>query len=121
VPNTQRVNKRKLGTEKEALAAEYLKQQGYFILERNYRNRFGEIDIIAVDGDYLCFVEIKYRSSREFGYPGAAVDSRKQRKIAQVANYYLMKSNIGLYVDCRFDVVSICGDEISLVKNAFFI
>ena len=85
-------NKRQTGTSYEIKAEEYLLQNGYKILERNFRNRSGEIDIIAKDGEYFCFIEVKYRTTNDFGNPFEAVDYRKQNQIRKVANYYCMKN-----------------------------
>lgn len=113
------MNKRKIGAEQEARAAEYLQQQGYVIRERNYHSRLGEIDIIAVEGEYLCFVEVKYRSNRNFGSAMEAVDHRKQCRIRSVAQYYLMKNGYNEWTPCRFDVVAIEGERMTLLRNAF--
>jgi putative endonuclease len=81
--------KQKFGQEGEALAARHLKKNGYRIIEKNYRTKLGEIDIIAKDKDTLVFVEVKSRRSWQFGNPKAAVTPRKQRKISMVALHYL--------------------------------
>lgn len=113
------MNKRQLGGEYEKLAAEYLKAQGYVILEQNYRCRSGEIDLIARDGEYLCFIEVKYRRGISCGSPLKAVGLHKQMQILKVARYYLMKKKLNLDTACRFDVVAIEGNEITLLRNAF--
>lgn len=113
------MNKRKVGTTYEQIAAEYLKEQGYEILECNYRNRIGEIDIIGRDGEYLCFVEVKYRSDSVYGFGAEAVNLRKQKNIIRVAQFYMMKHELSEWTPCRFDVVAIDGAEISLIQNAF--
>ena len=102
----------------EEIAAEYLRSLGYAILERNYHNRFGEVDIIAKDGDYFVFVEVKYRKDEAFGNPLAAIDIRKQTKIRGMANAYLYERHL---MDCsvRFDAISILGKEITHIKDAF--
>ena len=87
------MNKRKTGQEQEVKAACFLKTQGYQILERNYRCKKGEIDLIAREGQYLVFVEVKYRSTNESGLPEEAVDLRKQRQISRVAAWYLTEKN----------------------------
>ena len=111
-------NKRSMGSEYEKKAAEYLKASGCSICEMNYRCRFGEIDMIARDGKYLVFAEVKYRSDTGKGLPQEAVDYRKQRKISRVADYYLMcKHMMGL--PCRFDVIAILGEDIQWLKDAF--
>lgn len=114
----QKYNKRQIGSLYEKRAGEYLLKCGYEILEYNFRCRLGEIDIIARDGNYLVFCEVKYRAGKGAGHPLEAVDVRKQRVISKCAAYYLKIKN--LYdIPCRFDVVSIEGETISLVKNAF--
>lgn len=82
---------RETGTRYEEKAALFLEQQGYRILEKNFRCRKGEIDLIAMDQEYLCFVEVKFRESSDCGGPFLAVDNRKQRRICQTALFYLMK------------------------------
>ena len=74
-------------------AAAYLKKKGYRILEANFRCRFGEIDLIARDGAYLVFIEVKYRSSLKDGDSLEAVNRGKQRKIIRVAEYYLLHAS----------------------------
>ena len=100
-------------------AADYLKQQGLFILRYNYRCRFGEIDLIARDGEYLVFVEVKYRKDNSSGYSLAAVNPAKQKTICKVARYFLTVEYHNVDIPCRFDVAGIDGDEIHWVKNAF--
>lgn len=113
------MNKRQLGADYEHLAAEYLQALGYEILERNFRCRSGEIDLIAREGEYLCFVEVKYRAGNACGSPLEAVGYRKQMQILKVARYYMMKESMMMDTPCRFDVVAIEGKEIMLLRNAF--
>ncbi len=113
------MNKRVVGNAKETQAIHHLINVGYKILERNYYTRAGEIDIIAKDGDYLAFVEVKYRWNEAYGFPSEAVSTRKQRKIIQCARYYLLTHGYGEYVPCRFDVIVLLGEEIRLLKNAY--
>lgn len=113
------MNRRETGTQYEERAAEYLIAQNYQILERTYRIRSGEIDIIARDGTVLVFIEVKYRKNDESGNPLEAVDIRKQRKIIKVARYYLYQKKYG-DVPCRFDVIGICGSHIEHIKDAFW-
>lgn len=103
----------------EQKAAEYLKQKGYRILERNFYSRYGEIDIIAREGKYLVFVEVKYRTNTSHGSPQEAVSRSKQRTICRVANYYCLKHGMQEGTACRFDVVAILGDDVTLLRNAF--
>ena len=90
----------------ESLAAKHLKARGYKILARNYRARRGEIDIIARDGAFTIFVEVKTRRSLRFGVPQAAVTWQKQKQISKVALAYLQSRNL-LDAPCRFDVIAI--------------
>lgn len=115
------MNKRQAGAAGEARAAEYLEERGYRILERNYRDRAGEIDIVAMDQGTLAFVEVKYRRSGACGSPFAAVDGRKQRRIIGAARRYMYEKGLGTETDCRFDVVAVTGDEIELLQNAFML
>ena len=98
------------GKRSEIVAAKYLKKKKYKILEMNYKNDIGEIDIIAKDKDYIVFVEVKARMSEAFGHPFEAIDEEKQRKIHAVASLYLVK-NKKYGTKCRFDAISILGLE----------
>lgn len=116
---------RLLGRWGEALAAEYLRQRGFSILGAGWRCRFGEIDLIAADKTYLCFVEVKLRKSAAYGTAGAFVDRRKQEKLRLTAQMYLMQHPTGLQP--RFDVVEIYAPQgmeaqrpdIHMLENAF--
>lgn len=112
-------NKRQIGTSYELKAEEYLMKKGYKILESNFRIRAGEIDIIAKDGVYICFVEVKFRTTRNYGSPLEAVDYRKQKQIRKVAMYYLMKNKLSEWTPCRFDVIAFEGEKITHIENAF--
>ena len=98
------------GKRSEIIATEYLKEKGYKILETNYKNKIGEIDIIAQDKDYIVFVEVKARLSQKFGHPFDAIDERKQQKIRAIASIYLI-NNKKYGTKCRFDAISILGLE----------
>lgn len=113
------MNSRKTGAEYEERAVLHLKQRGYVIVERNYRDRAGEIDIIAKEGEVLVFLEVKYRQSLQMGDPAEAVHFHKQRRIRNTARRYLYSRRLGEDIPCRFDVVAILGQEIRLIKNAF--
>ncbi|BCN31314.1 YraN family protein [Anaeromicropila herbilytica] len=112
-------NKRKIGGDYEKLAANHLREKGYTILELNFYHRGGELDIIAKDGKYLVFVEVKYRTTIHNGYPEEAIDYRKRKSIIQSANYYMYSH--GYYEDtpCRFDAVVILDNEIKVIQDAF--
>ncbi len=112
-------NKRSLGNEKEELAAHYLTEQGAQILEKNFYFHGGELDIVAKDGEYLCFIEVKYRKSRAYGSPEEAVTPAKQRRIVQGAKVFLYRNHYPSEVPCRFDVISIYNDEITWIRDAF--
>ncbi|MCX6356506.1 MAG: YraN family protein [Candidatus Aureabacteria bacterium] len=112
-----------LGSRGERVAESFLRAQGYRILARNYRCRHGEIDLIAMDGEVLAFVEIKGRRGNRFGSPFEAVTAEKQRRIARVAQHYLLACRMQR-ARARFDVVGIRwgrtdGHECALVKDAF--
>lgn len=113
------MNKRAVGTDYEKRVGAYLKEHGYQILEYNFRCRCGEIDIIAKEGKYLVFVEVKYRRTEGTGNPLEAVDRRKQKTISNVAMFYLASHGLGEETPCRFDVASVLGGDINLIKNAF--
>ncbi|MCM8791556.1 MAG: YraN family protein [Candidatus Omnitrophica bacterium] len=111
-----------LGKKGENWAEEFLKKHGYKIIEKNFYTPFGQIDIIALDNNILCFIEVKTRRSVYFGFPEEAVSFTKQRKIIKVASLYLKEKRI-LDTKVRFDVISIvCRDDdyrIKLIRNAF--
>ena len=114
------MNKRKLGAAYENKAAEYLEnRERYKILQRNYRCPLGEIDLIAVDAGVLVFVEVKYRKDLALGTPFEAVHYKKQKTIQNIARYYLMEHPDFFFCPCRFDVVGILGEKLTLIKNAF--
>ncbi len=113
------MNKRRVGEIYERRAEAFLEERGLRILCRNFRNRYGEIDIVARDGETTVFVEVKYRRDAGKGTPQEAVDYRKQRKICRVSDYYRMMHKMGDFSPVRFDVVAICGEEISWFRNAF--
>jgi len=110
------------GKEGERIAANFLKKSGYRIIETNFRCAIGEIDIIAREKDELVFVEVKIRTSGDLGFPEQAVGIKKQKKMSQLALWYLQKKNTK-DTAMRFDVLAImilpAGNEIKLIKNAF--
>ena len=102
----------------EKIAQNYVKSLGYKILETNFSNKIGEIDIIAQDKDYLVFIEVKSRASEKFGRPSEAVNYAKQTKIRRVAESYLIKKHLNNQF-CRFDVLEILENDINYIINAF--
>lgn len=106
------------GKKGEIKAVLFLKKDGYKILETNFKNKIGEIDIIAEKDGVIVFIEVKNRSTYRFGRPIEAVDFRKQSKIKKVAEIYLMIKN-KYYNDVRFDVVEVSNDNLEHIENAF--
>lgn len=114
-------NKQSLGALGEKLAREHLSKRGYQILSSNYRSPFGEIDIIAQDGQTLAFIEVKTRSSRQFGLPQEAINKKKLERMSRCVEVYLKSHPSSL--DRRIDVLAIEFDSrdvvrIELIKNA---
>ncbi len=112
----------RVGHHGEAIALKALKKSGYKVVEKNYRNKQGEIDIIASDRDTLAFIEVKTRQSERFGSPKDAITPQKQKKISMVALGYLKQTGqIGK--KARFDVVSVIlvenKPQVDIIKNAF--
>ncbi|OGS22481.1 MAG: YraN family protein [Elusimicrobia bacterium RIFOXYA2_FULL_39_19] len=110
--------RKEFGNIGEQKAAEYLLKNGYKILENNFKTRYGEVDIIAEDKKDVVFIEVKNRSSMNYGLPQEAIDRRKQLKIAKTALMYLKSKNL-INKNMRFDVVAITNEKIELIKNAF--
>jgi putative endonuclease len=111
------------GRSAESLAAEHLSHLGYRILERNYRFRGGELDLVAIDGDTLVFVEVRARRSIALGTPFETVNRRKQRQVARAAEHWLVGRGLER-APARFDVVSVvcpAGEtpRIEVIRNAF--
>ncbi|KJS81293.1 MAG: hypothetical protein JM58_17345 [Peptococcaceae bacterium BICA1-8] len=112
-----------LGFKGEAMALKKIASLGYKILAQNFRCKLGEIDLIAKDKDTLVFIEVRSKSNEKYGLPQETVNTKKQRKLRQVAEFYLMKNNL-YHMYCRFDVIGIVwqqGDEleIEIIKDAF--
>jgi putative endonuclease len=114
--------RQRLGAEGERAAEHHLRRQGYAILERNYRCRAGEIDLIALHAGVVVFVEVKTRTGAEAGTPLEAVTRHKQRQIARAAQYYLSTHRLD-HRDVRFDVVAVhwdgAGARCELIAHAF--
>jgi putative endonuclease len=111
-----------LGARGERIAARHLKRSGYRIISRNFRAAGAEIDLVALDGETLVFVEVKTRSGVRAGDPQEAVDSRKQSTIRRAAAIFASR-NRAESMAMRFDVVAIAGDgverRVEIVKDAF--
>ena len=113
------MNKRKIGSAYEDLACERLEAEGMQILARNYRVRIGEIDIIARDQEELVFIEVKYRSSLDYGGAEYAIPPAKQRTIRRVAAWYMSQNHIRPDSFCRFDAILIDGEDVTHIRNAW--
>lgn len=113
------MNNRAVGTKFEQEAANYLKKNGYQILQNNFRCKVGEIDLIAKNEEYLCFIEVKYRSGTSKGYPAEAINLNKIRRITRTAEFYMLLHKMPQDTPCRFDAVVILDHEFTLIKNAF--
>lgn len=117
-----RASTAELGASAEESACRYLLDQGHQLLARNYRCRYGEIDLIMGDGSTIVFVEVRMRSRTDYGSGAESVDARKQGRLLRSAEHYLKRHGTPL-ASCRFDVVSIhrAGkeDRLKWIRNAF--
>jgi putative endonuclease len=114
-----RTDRQRIGAAAEDLAASYLERQGLSIVERNYRCRGGEIDLIARDGETLVFVEVRLRGSAAYGGAAASIDAHKQRRVLHAARHYLARRG---EQSCRCDAVlldRLDGEAIEWIRNAF--
>ncbi len=117
------VLRKKVGTDGEEIAVNFLRRRGLQIIEQNFSCRLGEIDIIALDNNTICFVEVKTRKSLQFGFGFEAVLARKQNKIMKTALLYLKSKGLSDH-DFRFDVISILlsvpdAPQVEYLENAF--
>lgn len=106
------------GRRGERVACRFLLRQGFDILVRRHRCRSGELDIVALEQETLVFVEVKTRSSTDFGEPWEFVDWQKQQKLRRSAEEFIADHDLGAYA-YRFDIVSVFGQEATLLRNAF--
>lgn len=112
------MNKKAAGNRGESIAKAYLKKIGYKIIETNFRYSGGEIDIIALDKEVTVYIEVKYRSNLNFGFPAEAVTAHKMHKIVEGARNYSLIHHLA-NAPQRFDVIEILGDEINHIVAAF--
>ncbi|HNX28566.1 MAG TPA: YraN family protein [Syntrophomonadaceae bacterium] len=114
--------KKELGRQGESKAAEYLTQQGYKVIARNYHTRFGELDIICTKGNDMIFVEVKTRTSLKFGYPEEAITYKKTEHLKKAALIYMSNMNRP-FGEMHFDVITILimdgQEKINHIKDAF--
>ncbi len=114
----QDLHKKLLGKKGEELVAKYLKKRGYKLLKRNYRTPFGEADIVAEDGEEIAFIEVKTRTTENYGTPAEAVGAEKRRRYQKIAQCYWKER--GEEPNARFDVAEVYADgRIEYYENAF--
>ena len=115
------MDKQSRGKDAEDRASAYLQARGLRLLQRNYRSRRGEIDLIFQDTDSLVFVEVRYRARPHYGSAAESVDWRKQTKLIACAHHYLQSHPAAGRQPCRFDVVSVTGNNTAIewIPNAF--
>lgn len=119
------VTTREQGEATEKLAAQYLKEQGLKLLDKNFHSRFGELDLVMLDNENLVFVEVRYRRSNNFGSGAETITASKQSKLMKTASVYLQQHAKMNQYPARFDVVSISGSvetgklEFNWIENAF--
>jgi len=129
---TTSINGKKLGYQIENLVYDYLRRQKLKLIARNYRSRFGEIDLIMQDKTLLVFIEVRYRQRCNFGSSLESVNLIKQSKIIKTAEYYLLSQHLSEKIACRFDVVGVKpitqklfnisklnSAQVEWIKNAF--
>lgn len=107
----------RFGEVSEKRACRFLKEKGYRIVKRNYQWAGGEVDIVAREGDWLIFVEVKARSSKKYGPPEESITKEKKRRIIRTARHYIAKNQPEIPI--RFDVVTLSEGKIRLYKDAF--
>ena len=107
-----KTKKRKIGDIGEEIACKYLRKKDYKILDRNFLKSFGEIDIIAQDGNRLVFIEVKARSTENFGIGRDAIDDEKLRKIKNASIFYI-KRNVKYQPLIRYDLIEILGNDVA--------
>ena len=117
-PSSLKKNCSERGQQSEDLACRYLQAQGLKLVERNFRSRHGEIDLVMQEGDTLVFVEVRFRQSDRFGGAAASVDFGKRRRLSHTANLFLQNQTKPM--GARFDVVALNGaGDIEWLRNAF--
>jgi len=117
------IARKNTGKRGEVIARSYLKKQGYRIIEKNYNTRIGEIDIVAIDKDYICFIEVRSINTGRFDAPEYTIDRRKQNQISKAALMYIKRNGLEDR-NCRFDVVCVeavnsPSPDVRLIKDAF--
>lgn len=113
------MNKRMIGSVFEDIAVTYLLKHDFQILERNYRCKIGEIDIVAKKNHILHFIEIKYRKDETYGNAVYSVTKKKQEKIYRIAECYLLEHMIRPNISISFDVLAITGNDVNYIENCY--
>ncbi len=122
--SSKNLSKKEIGDRGEELAARLLKKKGYKILARNFSvHRVGELDIVAMDGEYLCFVEVRTRSREDYGSPAETVSAAKRARLVRAAEAYILQNGLE-NAPARFDVAEVyAGAEpprVEIIKDAFY-
>jgi putative endonuclease len=112
------MNPQRRGDEAEAQALAFLQRHGLVLIHRNYRCRFGEIDLIMRDGDTLVFTEVRQRTRADFGGAAESITARKRERLAATARHYLGRA--GAMPACRFDALLIDGGDVRWIRDAFY-
>jgi putative endonuclease len=123
-PTGRRTPKQHVGARAENIAADFLRDQGLEILERNYLRRLGELDIVARDGDVLVIAEVRTRATNRYGGAAASVDSRKQQRLIRAATQLLQQRNDLSHLRVRFDVIAVLDIDremprVDWIRHAF--
>jgi putative endonuclease len=122
-PRLSRAGSRERGRRGEAIAEDYLRAHGVRILARNLHLRYAEVDLLALDGDTLCFVEVRLRSTDRYGSAEESVDARKRRRLIRAARAVLAREGLPRFASVRFDVVCVEpgpeGTAVRVLRDAF--
>ena len=113
------INKRQIGEKYENEAIEFLLLNNYEILKHHFYTKYGEIDIIGKNDGYICFIEVKFRTNKNFGKAIEAVNIKKQKTIIKISKLYIYQNKLSYDIPYRYDVVCIDNNNIELIKNAF--
>lgn len=118
IPNRDKPPHLAKGSATEEQACQFLISQGLKLVDRNFRCKSGELDLVMLDGKTLVIVEVRYRKNNRYGGAEASVTRQKQAKIIAATHYYLTQHKTGASI--RFDVIAITGDNpVNWIKNAF--
>ena len=107
-----------IGASAEDRAVTLLESHGYRVVERNFRCHSGELDVVAFDGEVLCFIEVRSRRDGEHGHAAEMIDRKKRRQVTNIALYFISLRNPA-FRKSRFDVVAITGDRVELIQDAW--